>query len=324
MIDRQKPVTLIGFYLLLGYILLQFIWWGNLMMGLNNEIAQLKTEVTLLKSDSTLETEKEEKILVVNLEKKRWMIVGEGSVFILLLLLGSLRIRGLFLKESEMAKQQRNFLLSVTHELKSPLASTRLQLETLLLRTIPPDTQKLLMKQALQDTDRLQALVENILIATQIDKSNFTLHRSRRDLSNYINDLLDRPSLAKDHVLIKKIEQNIWLSIDEIHFASIVLNLIENACKYSEKGSTVVLNLEKQNNKIWLSIADQGVGIKHQDKKKIFEKFFRVGDEQTRTSKGTGLGLFIVKHLTEEHEGIIFVEDNHPRGTVFKLEFKQS
>ena len=299
------------------------------MMGLNNENAHLKNELTLLRSASPLETEKEEQVLSQHLQKKRWMVIGEGSVFVLLLLLGSLRIREsfirereAFIRESEVAKQQKNFLLSVTHELKSPLASTRLQLETLLLRTVPAATQKTLLQQALQDNERLQALVENILIATQIDKNNFVVHRVNKNISAYLQALLGQPGLVKDHELVVNIDPDIWMLIDTVHFASIALNLIENSKKYSPKGSTISFVLRKKGQKIEMSVADQGIGIAAHEKKKIFEKFYRVGEEQTRNTKGTGLGLFIVKYLTEQHECTIFVEDNQPTGSIFKIEFK--
>lgn len=321
MINNRKPASLIGFYLLLVYVLLQFVWWSYLMLELNTEITRLKSEVVLLKSGSVEETLKAEKELHSVLNKKRFMIIGEGSVFLIILLFGIVRVRKTFQKETQLALQQSNFLLSVTHELKSPIASARLQLETLLIRDIDKAKQREILVNAISDTDRLNALVENILVAAQIDKSNFVLHRQTVNVSQYITQLLARPGIAGDHKLHSVIQPDIFMEIDNINFASIVLNLIDNACKYSSAGSKITVELKKTDRKIYLNVMDEGKGISDEEKKRVFEKFYRVGDEKTRTSKGTGLGLYIVNYLVQQHRGTIKILDNKPKGTVFQVEF---
>lgn len=321
MINNRKPASLIGFYLLLVYVLLQFVWWSYLMLELNTEITRLKSEVVLLKSGSVEETLKAEKELHSVLNKKRFMIIGEGSVFLIILLFGIVRVRKTFQKETQLALQQSNFLLSVTHELKSPIASARLQLETLLIRDIDKAKQREILVNAISDTDRLNALVENILVAAQIDKSNFVLHRQTVNVSQYITQLLARPGIAGDHKLHSVIQPDIFMEIDNINFASIVLNLIDNACKYSSAGSKITVELKKTDRKIYLNVMDEGKGISDEEKKRVFEKFYRVGDEKTRTSKGTGLGLYIVNYLVQQHGGTIKILDNKPKGTVFQVEF---
>lgn len=321
MINNRKPASLIGFYLLLVYVLLQFVWWSYLMLELNTEITRLKSEVVLLKSGSVEETLKAEKELHSVLNKKRFMIIGEGSVFLIILLFGIVRVRKTFQKETQLALQQSNFLLSVTHELKSPIASARLQLETLLIRDIDKAKQREILVNAISDTDRLNALVENILVAAQIDKSNFVLHRQTVNVSQYITQLLARPGIAGDHKLHSVIQPDIFMEIDNINFASIVLNLIDNACKYSSAGSKITVELKKTDRKIYLNVMDEGKGISDEEKKRVFEKFYRVGDEKTRTSKGTGLGLYIVNYLVQQHGGTIKILDNKPKGVIFVIEF---
>jgi signal transduction histidine kinase len=322
MTTNRKPASLIGFYLLLVYVLLQFVWWSYLMLDLNAEITRLKTEVVLLKSGSVDDTVKAEQDLHIMLNKKRIMVIGEGSVFLALLLFGISRIRKTFKKETQLALQQSNFLLSVTHELKSPIASARLQLETLLLRDIDKEKQKEILTNAIGDTDRLNALVENILLAAQIDKSNFVLYKQTTDLSEYLSSLLSKQGIARNHKLITDIQPGIWLEIDKVNFVSIILNLIDNACKYSPSGSHISVELKEADKKIQLKIIDEGNGISDEDKKQIFKKFYRVGNEETRSTKGTGLGLYIVKHLVEEHGGTIKILDNKPVGTIFQIVFK--
>ena len=127
----KKSRPLFWFYLLVTYVLVQFVWWSYLMIDLNNEVVHLKTEINLLKGETLNEVFVKGNELNEKLHKRWLMISGEGLVFISLLLLGIYQIRKTFKKEGKLAQQQKNFLLSVTHELKSPIASTKLQLQTL-------------------------------------------------------------------------------------------------------------------------------------------------------------------------------------------------
>jgi hypothetical protein len=117
------------------------------------------------------------------------------------------------------------------------------------------------------------------------------------------------------------IEPNVFMEIDRTSFPSIILNLFENAVKYSPDDSTITLALKRQNGKIVLSLADEGLGISDEEKKNIFQKFYRVGNEDTRKTKGTGLGLFIVNYLVQQHNGLVSVKNNTPKGSVFEIVF---
>ncbi|MES2395124.1 MAG: ATP-binding protein, partial [Bacteroidota bacterium] len=117
------------------------------------------------------------------------------------------------------------------------------------------------------------------------------------------------------------IEPNIYMDIDRTNFPSIILNLFENAVKYSPEDSTIVVSLKKQNQKIILSVADQGIGISDKEKETIFQRFYRSGNEETRKTKGTGLGLYIVDYLVKQHNGTINVKNNTPKGSVFEAIF---
>jgi signal transduction histidine kinase len=101
----------------------------------------------------------------------------------------------------------------------------------------------------------------------------------------------------------------------------LILNLVDNALKYSEK-DPIVLGLAKSGNVLFFSVSNQGMSLATQDKQRVFEKFYRVGDEDTRRKPGTGLGLFIVKYIVEKHGGSIDVKDNIPSGCVFEVAFK--
>jgi two-component system, OmpR family, phosphate regulon sensor histidine kinase PhoR len=293
------------------------------MFQLNNEISHLKTELNLFKGES------EEQIILQGNEintklHNRWiMISSEGAVFIGLLLIGIVQIRKTFKKENELANRQKNFLLSVTHELKSPIASAKLQLQTLQKRELSKEKQLEIIGNAISDTERLNNLVENILLAAKIDNSFFHLHRERVNLSDYITENMNQMIMLFNYKqkVILDIEPGIFLDIDKTTFPSIIINLFENAIKYSPSDSVITLQLKKQNDHIVLRLKDEGIGISEIDKKNIFDKFYRVGNEETRKTKGTGLGLYIVKHITEQHNGNVTVKKNEEKGSVFEVVF---
>ncbi len=320
---QKKSRPLFIFYLLVAYVVVQFAWWTYSMFQLNTENTHLKTELNLLKGESPEEIVKNGNELNIKLHKRWLMISSEGAVFVGLLLFGVYQIRKTFIKENELANRQKNFLLSVTHELKSPLASAKLQLQTLQKRELAKEKQQEIIANAINDTDRLNNLVENILLAAKIDDSNFTFHKEKTDLSTYVSGNMNQliQLFNYKHTVVLDIENNIVMSIDKTTFPSIILNLFENAVKYSPENSTITLSLKKQNDTVVLSVKDEGIGVPEQDKKNIFEKFYRVGSEETRKTKGTGLGLYIAKHLAEQHNGIISVKPNSPKGSIFEVTF---
>jgi signal transduction histidine kinase len=319
--NRPRPLLL--FYILLMYVFLQFSWWTYSMFQLNTENVRLKTELNLLKGESPQEIVTSGNELNERLHKRWLMISSEGAVFVFLILLGGYQIRKTLKKEAALAQQQKNFLLSVTHELKSPIASTKLQLQTLQKHDLDKEKQKEILGNAISDTDRLNNLVENILFAAKIENNVYTLNKEELDLSAYVTEGLKQTisSFNYSQKVTLDIEPGIRLSIDRTTFPGIILNLFENAVKYSSQDSTIHISLKKENGKAVLRVADQGIGVSPEEKKNIFQRFYRVGNEDTRKTKGTGLGLYIVSYLVEQHNGTITVKDNQPKGTVFEVVF---
>ncbi|MEK6616887.1 MAG: HAMP domain-containing sensor histidine kinase [Bacteroidota bacterium] len=321
--QSQKSRPLFLFYILVAYVLLQFGWWSYLMIEQNNEIYQLKSDINLLHhEDPQLVIEQGNE-----LEKKlhaRWMMIaGEGLVFMILLVIAFLKVRGTFKHETALSLQQKNFMHSITHELKSPIASTKLALETLLKRDLGKEKQKEILSNAVSDTDRLNKLVDNILLAARIENSPFDLHKENVNLSEYLEEGMKqtlRIFNPKQKVILT-IQPNIFFDIDKMIFPSIILNLFENAMKYSSENSMIEIILSAEGNGVVLSLADEGAGISEEEKQNIFKKFYRIGREEIRKTKGTGLGLYIVKYLVEQHGGKIMVKNNFPQGTVFEVVF---
>ena len=293
------------------------------MFELNNEIYHLKTELNLLKGETLNEVVLKGNELNEKLHKRWLMIFGEGFVFANLLLLGIYQIRKTFKREAELSQQQQNFLSSVSHELKSPIASTKLQLQTLQKHELGREKQKEIIANAIIDTERLNNLVEDILLAAKIENGIHTFHLENFNLSDYIIELMNQTieSFHYKQRVVLEIEPDIYMNIDRTNFPSIILNLFENAVKYSPENTTITVGLKKQHQKIILSFADQGGGVSDLEKTNIFRKFYRVGNEETRKTKGTGLGLYIVNYLVKKHNGTITVKNNSPEGSVFEVAF---
>ena len=311
------------FYVLVAYVFIQFLWWSYHLVQLNYEISELRTELISIKAKDPNEIIRAQEDLHTRLRKRWSMIVGEGAVFLALLVFGHFKIRNTFRKEAALSSQQRNFLLSITHELKTPLASARLQLETLLKRELEREKQKEILTNAISDTDRLNKLVENILLAASIDNSSFELQRETTDLSLFVESTVKANLgwLQQKHTVTMSIEPGIRYGIDKMGFVSILLNLLENAVKYAPTGTKIEVALHRKNNKIVLQVKDEGPGIADNEKQVIFQKFYRSGNEETRQTKGTGLGLYIVKYIVEKHGGTIIAKNNTPGGAIFEAAF---
>jgi two-component system, OmpR family, phosphate regulon sensor histidine kinase PhoR len=304
------------------YVLFQFCWWAYLLVDLNNEVYEHRIENVQLKA----RTPEESREAIADLEKKntqrRWMVIGEGSVFLALLTWGSILTARSIRKEMALARQQKNFLLSITHEFKSPLASIKLYLQTILRHDLEKEKEKSFINSAINDTERLNNLVENALLANLIDHNGYSFAMEDLNLSAlmrlHVQKLQNVPDPPKFET---HIEEGLHIHGDKNALILMISNLIENAWKYSPKETPLGIDLKKDGKKIVLCILDKGPGIPDSEKDKIFKKFYRLGNEETRKTKGTGLGLFIVKYIAQGHNGQISVHDNKPQGTIFCIQF---
>jgi len=253
------------------------------------------------------------------------MYAMEGVVMMGLLFWGIIWIYRNLYNKLKLKRQQSNFLLSITHELKTPLASIKLYLETLQKRQLDKDQAATIVANSLGDVSRLRDLVDNILLAAQLDNSKYELQRFEINLSEQAMHVIDKfvlPRNIQGRMNIN-IEKDVFLTTDEAAMEMILNNLLSNAVKYSPSDGKIDVQLRTDNAHVILSVSDEGQGISAEDKEYIFSKFYRSGDEQTRKSKGTGLGLFIVKNLLNLLEAEIKVKDKHPKGTTFEITFKK-
>lgn len=215
-------------------------------------------------------------------------------------------------------KRQNNFLLSVTHEFKTPIAAIRLMLQTSRNPKVNDEKRAELIENSIQNTFRLEELAENMLTAMQIENKKYQFNLNQVNFSDIVNLAIKNQSINGD--IIALVEEDVFLTGDGFILRMVVNNLLENAFKYSSN-QPIEVKLYKLGEKKVLEVKDSGIGIKKQDYKNIFKKFYRVQDEETRTTKGTGLGLFIVKQTLKRHRGKISVKPNKPKGSVFTIEF---
>ncbi|MEN9347209.1 MAG: hypothetical protein RLZZ77_720 [Bacteroidota bacterium] len=293
-------------YILAVYILLQVCWWGYM---LTDVYTQLYDALGQLEGQSMNDIR----------SRKISMLVGEGSVFVVLLILGFWQIKRALKREFELARMEKTFLLSVTHELKTPIAAVKLSLETLKSRKLSDEQQAQILTDALRENNRLQFLSENILLATRLDQKQHHLQKETIDFSALILAEVNRFQLTTGR-LESNIQSNLQLVGEPELLRALVSNLIENALKYSSSEEAVFVDAKHENNQIILSVADHGQGIAEKELPHIFEKFYRIGNEETRRHKGTGLGLYIVKSILKLHEGKIDVRSNQPQGTIFTVQ----
>lgn len=239
---------------------------------------------------------------------------------ILLLILVAAGIYGVYYSIDsiyQLNKRQNNFLLSVTHEFKTPIASIRLMLQTSKHPKVKEEKRQELIDNSIQNTYRLEELAENMLTAMQIENDKYQYQLSDINLSQMVGEVVDGQEIKGE--IKANIEQGISLVGDGFIWRMVINNLIENAFKYSDSQPIEVELCRRGGSKV-LEVKDVGIGIKKEDMKNIFKKFYRVQDEETRTTKGTGLGLFIVKQAVEKHNGKVYVTANKPKGSVFTIE----
>lgn len=319
---RKNKLTIATwvYWILLCYIIAALVWWFIELQQQNQEMYLFKRE--LLNYQDPNYTSK-----LQFLEKERAANItqyfGEGLTFLILILLGAVFVYRAVRRQISLREQQQNFMMAVTHELKTPIAITKLNLETMLKRKLDPQQQEKLIGNALQETGRLNDLCENILLSTRIDSGRYLVSKESMDLAATIRQSVqDLMARFPKRQIQASLPETAAYSGDPLLLHLLFNNLIENAVKYSASTTTVTVQLIPTTQGWTLEVADEGSGIPDAEKKRIFDKFYRVGSESTRSTKGTGLGLYLSQKIAEDHGSQIRVRDNQPAGSIFSIEFR--
>lgn len=308
---RNKRRLLGVLYLLAAYLVFQLFWWGWQLYQLQRAYLQhLQNEGNTLPENA--------------LRNKIFMIIGEGGVFLVLLFIGIWWIKKNVWKDLKRAQKEKNFLLAVTHELKTPIAAIRLNSQTLKNRKLSEEQSQDLCADIITESNRLETLVNNILLATQFEQNTSLGNWQTSDLSLLLETQIKRfQQLFPERLVNSSIQSNIKLKVEENMLVSLLFNLLENANKYSPLHEPISVSLKGSEHVVLLEIADNGMGIPIEERKSVFEKFHRLGNEQTRSQKGTGLGLYIVKQICKAHRAEINITDNSPKGSRFQITFSK-
>lgn len=317
------------FYVLIIYVLLAGIWWSYLLRIKNADALEAKKALLWhkmqaqgLQDKKGYFESKEYQELVYEYQKQDWMILGEGLVLLGLIFAGVWQIYQSRKKEVALAQQQQNFLLSITHELKSPIAGIQLVLQTIKKRgSLRSEQLERLSSNGLKDSQRLHRLVEDLLLAARME-GGYSYHFE----PIVVNELLEEIAESMRHLVPGQLHcqlppYQLSMQGDRSTLSSLLYNLLDNAIKYAGESEKIELRLFCKEEKLFIELADQGPGLAKQERQRIFEKFYRPGSEHTRKKKGTGLGLFIAQKIALAHRGEISLHDNQPQGLVFRLSF---
>ena len=250
--------------------------------------------------------------------------------FLILGVLSLLMVGGLALayrsvsKEVALAHLKSDFVSNVSHELRTPLALIRLYAETLELgRITTPEKKEEYYRIIRKESERLTALINNILDFSRIEAGRKEYDFRETDIAELVRNTLDayRYQIEQQGFAF---EQNIDASIPAVRvdreaIARALVNLVNNALKYSADEKFLGVKLYRVNDLLKLEVVDRGIGITRRDQSKIFEKFYRTGDALVHNTKGSGLGLSLVRHITQAHGGEVEVESAPGKGSKFIL-----
>jgi len=324
-LKRKLVIVSVVYWFLLAYMIVALVWWYILLEKQNHSMTHLKTLQLSATIDSSSNPDKYNRAIhTIQDEKKRntTTYVSEGITFLALILIGAVFVYRAVHQQLKVQQQQQNFMMAITHELKTPIAVARLNLETLLKHQLDDTKRQKLIHMTLQETSRLNNLATNILVSSQLEGGRKRIAKEELNFSDLVNNALqDFTHRFPDRLWQSKIEDEVDLNGDSLLLEILVNNLLENATKYSPKDGVITCELTSMKNRIIFSVSDQGNGIADEEKKKIFQKFYRIGSEQTRTTQGTGLGLYLCKKIAEDHNADIELTDNTPTGSNFIVKF---
>ncbi|HTQ65265.1 MAG TPA: ATP-binding protein [Puia sp.] len=316
---KRLAIATLVYWLQLVYIIAGLVFWYIELQKQNLQMTDYKLQ-ELKKDDPGFES----KVNSISLEKKNKtaQYIGEGITFLSVISVGAIFLYRAVMRQIKIQHQQQNFMMAVTHELKTPIAIARLNLETLQKYNLDENRQEKVIQSALQEIDRLNALANNVLVSAQLEGGYYQLAKDEIDFSALVKSTVDefnRRFPEKEWEI--SIQPSITVIGDALLLQIMVNNLVENAVKYSPKQGKISVSLNKENAQTFLQVKDEGPGIPAAEWKKIFKRFYRIGNEETRTTQGTGLGLYLCKKIVADHGAKISISDNSPAGTIFKVVF---
>jgi len=261
--------------------------------------------------------------ILVNTQQIVMLVLG--IIFFALIITGLILNMIFLIREIRRNEQQNAFLNAMTHELKTPIASIKLYLETMQSREISEEKREEFLGIMLKDSDRLLKTVEQVLQASRTKERERSLNVSKIDVQKLMSETVyvvrSQNNLEEEAIRFSEKEKLIWVSADEMELRTVFSNLLENAVKYSKDSVDIFVKFrELSSGYVEIRITDKGIGLAANDLKTIFRRFYRAQSDKTDTTKGTGLGLYIVKEIVKKIGGKISAESRGvDKGTTFIL-----
>lgn len=254
---------------------------------------------------------------------QQWVLLTLGIVCFTLILIGVVLYLVLTIKEVRLNQRQANFIDAVTHELKSPIASIKLYLQTLDMREVSQEQQREFHRFMLEDVQRLDSLIDDLLEVARLDhrpSENVVDINLNSLLQQVVEVILRRYSLSESSIRIES--QPAWITARTQDLELVLINLLDNAIKYGGEPKQVLIQVQPRGaTKFVIRVSDNGPGVPFDQRRKIFQRFVRGGSELERSTHGTGLGLFLVRELVSRMRGRISVHSRGPLpGATFELE----
>lgn len=318
MTTKRKPIFLV-FWGLLLYISAALIWWFFLLSQQNHDISQSQLQLLKYSQDSLqnpIEYALAKQKIIYKETSRNKKYIGEGLTFLILIIIGAILVFRMAIKQFKLATQQQNFMMAVTHELKTPISVAQINLQTLKKYELTIEKQHKLLDNTLKETRRLDQLASNILIASKLDAGGYTKVEDDIAIDKLVADRMHNfQENYTSHHFITEVKEECTIQGDQFLVEIVVDNLLSNAIKYSKANTTITAQIFRNG----FAIIDQGKGISNNDKKIVFNKFVRLGNEDTRNAKGTGIGLYLCNRIVKDLKGNITITDNQPNGSIFTV-----
>ncbi|MBC7900088.1 MAG: HAMP domain-containing histidine kinase [Saprospiraceae bacterium] len=267
--------------------------------------------------------------ILLNLRQVALLVFG--VIFFALIITGLVLNTIFLVREIRRSEQHDAFLNSVTHELKTPIASIKLYLETLKTRKVSPEKQMEFYDVMLADSDRLLNTVEQVLQASRTKEKKRQLSISEVEIGALVSEaatmVKTRHNLPDGSIRLAEPSGDIRVLGDKAELLTVFINLLDNAVKYS--GDDPKISIRTKNSslskKVEIFIKDNGIGVAKADLKRIFKRFYRVAEGEANERKGTGLGLFIVRSIIEKHGGRIRADSRgEGKGSTFLVQLPRA
>lgn len=314
--NQKQQLIFAIYWFMLAYVVAALVWWFIALTMQNNATSEFRVaDLPHNHPDYTGEVRRINEFR----ERKFAQYTGEGITFFLIIMGAAIFIFRAVRRQFKQGRQQQNFMMAITHELKTPVAIAQLNLETINKHKLEEKQREKLLTNTLEEIKRLNLLCNNLLVSSQLEQGGYIYTNEEIEADDLLNDIIQsfgNRFPARD--LAYSIAPGIKIFGDRQLLQIAINNILENAFKYTKERITI--QAASHASTLKLQVCDEGPGIPDEEKESIFNKFYRIGNAATRSAKGTGLGLFIARRIIRSQKGRIFVEDNKPRGACFVIE----